>query len=134
MQYFVDTNVVPRLVTADHKAEHLRCKRLFEQAKEGQRQLVTSSLVIFELVWTLGSYYNLSKKEISEIALGLLNFNNLHIEHRDIFYESLLIWSHTNVDFNDAFNYTWARKKKVSNIYSYDKHFDRLPEIKRLEP
>lgn len=134
MKYFVDTNIVLRLVTADHGKEHQKCQQLFERAKAGKRQLVSSTLVIFELIWTLTSYYELPKRDIIEIVLGLLNARGLHIEHRDILYESLLVWDHTNVDFNDVFNYCWARKNNISMIYSYDKHFDRLPEIKRFEP
>ena len=37
-------------------------------------------------------------------------------------------------DFIDAFNAFMLKRDEINEIYSYDKHFDRVDWIKRIEP
>ena len=131
---FVDTNIFLRFLTRDEEKQYQACRKLFRQAQKGKIKLITSPLVVFELIWTLASYYQEPKEKIVEKILSLLEFPNLEVEQREIFLEALLLWQEKNIDFNDAFNFVWAQKKKVSRICSYDSHFDKLPQILRLEP
>ncbi len=39
-----------------------------------------------------------------------------------------------NVGFIDAYHATLLRKKPLGALYGYDKDFDGLPELRRLEP
>ncbi|GFN23677.1 type II toxin-antitoxin system VapC family toxin [Thermanaeromonas sp. C210] len=39
-----------------------------------------------------------------------------------------------NVDWTDAFVAAKMAAGKKPEIYSYDRHFDKFPEIKRIEP
>jgi len=134
MKFFIETNIFLRFLTRDEEKQFQACKKLFEKAKRGKIELITSALVIFEIIWTLLSYYHERKESIIEKILSLLEFPSLEVEHKDIFIESLVIWQEKNIDFNDAFNYAWAKKKKAEAIYSFDKHFDRLPNLKRIIP
>lgn len=131
---FVDTNIFLRFLARDQEKQYQACRKLFKQAQENKINLITSSLVIFELIWTLVSYYQESKNQIVEKILSLLELSNLRVENREIFFESLLLWQEKNIDFNDAFNFTWAQKKKIRKIYSYDRHFDKLSGIRRSGP
>lgn len=134
MQYFVETNVFLRFLTRDEEKQYRSARLLFKKAKKGKIELITSALVIFETVWTLLSYYKQPKEEVIEKILSLLELPSLEVEHKEIFQEALVVWQQNNIDFNDAFNYIWSQKKKVIAIYSYDKHFDKLPQLKRIEP
>lgn len=130
---FVDTNIFLRFLTADSKKQHEACKKLFSKTKSGKIKLFTSSLVIFELIWTLESYYEETKIQIIEKISLLLELSNLKVENKKLLLKSLLLWQDKNMEFNDVFNFVVARKNKIKDIYSYDQHFDKL-EIKRLEP
>lgn len=132
--FFVDTNIFLRFLTRDEEKQYQAVKRLFSQAAKGKISLVTSALVVFELVWTLQSYYDETRESIVEKIIALLNHPNLEVEHRELLMESLIIWPQKNVEFNDCFNYVWAKNQQAKGIYSYDRHFDRLPRIPRLEP
>lgn len=134
MNYFVDTNIFLRFLTKDEEKQYKACYRLFQKAKQGKIKLTTSSLVVFELIWTLISYYEEPKEDIIEKISSLLEFPNITIEEREIFLEALLLWQHTNIDFNDSFNAVWAKRNKTDGIYSYDLHFNKIPQIKRVEP
>ena len=131
---FVDTNIFLRFLARDQEKQYQACRKLFKQAQENKIKLITSSLVIFELIWTLVSYYQESKDQVTEKILSLLELPNLRAENREIFLEALLLWQEKNIDFNDAFNSVWAQKKKINQIYSYDRDFDKLPGIRRSEP
>ena len=50
-------------------------------------------------------------------------------------YFLLYIYSRkNNIDFIDAYNAAVMKHKNISSIYSYDKHYDKIPEIERLQP
>jgi predicted nucleic-acid-binding protein len=134
MKYFVDTNIFLRFLTRDQEKQYQAIKVFLKNAPQKKINLVTSSLVIFEIIWTLLSYYEETKEDVVDKITSLLELPSLEVEHKEIFLESLTIWQQTNIDFNDAFNYVWARKKNTDAIYSLDKHFDRLPQLSRLEP
>ncbi|MBI4096809.1 MAG: PIN domain-containing protein, partial [Candidatus Levybacteria bacterium] len=97
-------------------------------------KLITSAIVIFEVLWTLQSYYNEQKEQIVEKITSLLDFPNLEVENKEIFHEALAIWQQENVSFNDVFNYVWMQKKGIKKLYSFDKDFDKLPLVSRILP
>ncbi|MBM3282820.1 type II toxin-antitoxin system VapC family toxin [Candidatus Gottesmanbacteria bacterium] len=134
MKYFVDTNIILRFLTRDEEVQFRACRELFKKAKAGKIDLITSSLVIFEIIWTLISYYEEPKTSVIEKIISLLELPHFTVEHKEIILESLAIWQHKNIKFNDAFNFVWTQKGKIALIYSYDKDFDLLPQIKRIEP
>ena len=131
---FVDTNIFLRFLTRDQEKQFQACRRLFVRAKQGKIKLTTSALVVFELIWTITSYYQESKESVIEKMMSILDFPNLAIEHEELFLESLLLWQQQNTEFNDAFNYMLAKRKKIRDIYSFDKHFDTFPQVTRQEP
>ncbi len=87
---------------------------------KGKIKATTSHLVIFEIIWVLHSYYELSREEIVERVSALLGLEGLEISQKALFLEALILWQESKVDFND--------------VFSYGKHFDKFPEIKRIEP
>jgi len=134
MKYFVDTNIFLRFLTRDQEKQYQSIKLFLKNAPQKKINLITSALVIFEIIWTLLSYYEESKEDIIDKVTSLLELPSLEVEHKEVFLESLAIWQQTNIDFNDAFNYVWARKKNTDIICSFDKHFDKLPQLSRSEP
>lgn len=56
---FVDTNIFLRYLTNDVPEKADAVEELLRRAGAGQVRLVTNSLVIAEIVWTLTSFYQL---------------------------------------------------------------------------
>ena len=48
--------------------------------------------------------------------------------------ETLALFSQKNVDYIDAYNAICAKYHNCEQIFSYDRHFDRIEYIRRLEP
>jgi predicted nucleic acid-binding protein len=131
---FVDTNIFLRFLLKDDRKKAEHCKNLFEKAEKGKIKIFTSDLVIAEVIWTLESFYKLSKKEVSEKVRQMLTLKNLGIPGASLLIEALVIYEEKNVDFIDAYNYILMLNGGLERIASYDTDFDKLYGLKRQEP
>jgi len=127
---FADTNLFLRYLTNDVPAQADLVESLLHRAAKGKVNLVTTSMVIAEIVWTLESYYELDKKEIQAMILGILNTDGLEVIDSDLILQAIVHYTDKNVDFIDAFNAAWMDKNDVDKIYTFDqKHFNRFEKI-----
>jgi predicted nucleic acid-binding protein len=132
---FVDTNVFIRYLTDDDPVKADRVEKVLKKAVDGTLTLRVNLLVIAELVWTLESYYGLSKKETAEKLTVLLSLPNLELSEKQRILKALSLHAEKNIDFVDAYNAYFARDHGISAILTYDKkHFDRLDWVQRREP
>jgi predicted nucleic-acid-binding protein len=131
---FVDTNIFLRYLTGDDPVKYIRCKEIFKKAVEGKLILVTSGLVIAELVWTLLSYYKVSKADVVEKISIIISTKGLQIPDKDIIIDALLLFSRKNIDYIDAYNAVFMIRNGLKENYSYDEDFDIIEGIKRSEP
>ncbi|MHB8777814.1 MAG: PIN domain-containing protein [Anaerolineales bacterium] len=127
---FADTNLFLRYLTNDVPAQADLVESLLHRAAKGKVNLVTTSLVIAEIVWTLESYYELDKKEIQTMILGILNTDGLEALDSDLILQAIVHYTDKNVDFIDAFNAAWMVRNDVNKIYTFDqKYFNRFEGI-----
>jgi predicted nucleic acid-binding protein len=131
---FIDTNIFLRYLTKDDPVQYPRCRNLFKKAQHGEMLLVTSTLVIAELIWTLASHYQVSKEQIIEKISIIIGSVAVQIPDKEIIAEALVIYARKNVDYIDAYNAVLLRHLNLKAIYSYDKDFDKLETVQRLEP
>ena len=105
------------------------------RAAKGELKLVTTELVIAEIVWTLESFYQVPKAEIQDKVLAILNTPGLEVDGADLLLQAAVMYAEKNVDFIDAFNAAWMMKHDIENAFTFDqKHFNRFEGIKGLMP
>ncbi len=131
---FVDTNVFLRFLLNDDPEKADACEMLFRRAINGEESLFTTEMVMAELVWVLESYYELSKSDIREKLEKILNTKNLDCPNREIIINALSAYEEKNIDYIDAYNASILQMKGIDEVYSYDRHYDRINWIKRIEP
>lgn len=133
---FLDTNVILRYLTRDDPKKAEACYELFQKAKQGKVELMTCEAVIAEVVYVLSSpsVYNLPREEIRSLLLPIINLRGLRLPQKRLFIRALDIYASQNVDFEDALSIAHMEKRKMKEIYSYDTDFDKLEDIRRLEP
>ena len=132
---FVDTNIFLRFLTNDDPAKAARAGRLFRDAVHGRVSLITSALVIAEIVWTLESFYGLPKPEIAAKVEKILNTPNLECDESERIVQALDTFVHENVDYIDAYHVFFMKDLGISRIATYDrKHFGRIPWVEIFEP
>jgi len=131
---FVDTNVFLRYLVNDDPEKADACEILFQRAIDGEEALFTTDMVVAEIVWVLESYYELSRREVREKLEKILNTQNLDCSNSEIIINALAVYEEKNIDYIDAYNASILRMKGINEIYSYDRHYDRIKWMKRVEP
>ncbi|MBI5308952.1 MAG: PIN domain-containing protein [Planctomycetes bacterium] len=134
MKKFVDTNIFLRYLTKDDPSKYEKCKGLFSKAMDGKIALATSGMVIAELIWTLLSYYKVTKADVVGMVSIIVNTENLYIPDKDIIANALVLYGMKNIDYIDAYNAVYMKHYDYDEIYSYDRDFDLVESVKREEP
>jgi predicted nucleic-acid-binding protein len=134
LSLFVDTNVFIRFLTNDDPVKAKRAEALFRNAVEGKVKLVTSLLVVAEIVWTLESFYKLEKVEIASKVEKILNTPNLECPESSLILMALDLYVQQNIDFVEAFHAFYLKERALNRIVTYDrKHFGRVPWLEIAE-
>jgi predicted nucleic acid-binding protein len=133
---FLDANVILRYLTRDDLQKAENCYELFQKVKRGEIILTTCEAVIAEVIYVLSSniLYNLPRSEIYSLLLPIINLNGLKLNQKRLYVRALDIYASRNIDFEDALIFAHMEKQQIKEIYSYDRDFDKLTELRRLEP
>lgn len=131
---FVDTNILLRYLTRDDEHKAQRALNLLIKVEQGEEKVATSSLVIFETIFTLQNSYKVSRQQIRELILPIIALRGLHLPGKNTYYQAFDFYITKNISFADAYNAAYMLSEGISNIYSWDKDFDRIEGVMRLEP
>lgn len=133
---FVDTNIFLRHLTNDDPQKAEACFELFKKAARDEVALVTADWVIAEVVYLLSSktVYNLSSEEVKTRLFPLLSLRGLKIPNQKIHLRALDLYGTLQIDYEDCLSVAYMAQQGLEDIYSYDRHFDRVEQVKRLEP
>jgi predicted nucleic-acid-binding protein len=132
---FADTNLFLRYLTNDVPAQADAVEQLLHRASGGEIVLVINSLVIAEIVWTLESYYSLTRDSIKDKILAILNTPGIETAEGDLLLQAIFWYADKNIDFIDACNAAWLLAQELDTIYTFDrKHFSRIEGIKVQVP
>ena len=124
---FADTNLFLRFLTDDVPEQADAVERLLERAGEGEIVLVSNSLVIAEIVWTLESFYGLSPNEVKQKVLAILNTPGLEVVDGDLVLQAIAWHVEKSMDFIDGYNSALLLAQDLEAAYSFDrKHFSRV--------
>ena len=131
---YVDANVILRYLT-NELAEHAEsATRVFARAAQGVETLLVDDVTIAEVVWTLKSLYRKPRQEITETLLGFISSDGLICQNRQSVSRALILFNEKNIDFTDALLCARMAEAGESEVYSFDRHFDRVPGIRRIDP
>ena len=133
---FVDANILLRYLTRDDPEKAQACLLLFQQAERGEVTLFTTETIIAEIVYVLSSprLYNLSRPDVRNRLMPLLTLPGLRLPKRSVVLRALELYESHNVDFEDALAVAHMEQMGIDEIISYDRDFDRFPQVTRVEP
>lgn len=132
--HFLDTNILLRYLTRDDEHKAQRSLDLLMRIEQGREKVITSSLVIFETVFTLQKFYGVSRQQIKESLLPIIALRGLQLPNKHIYQQAFDLYINKNISFADAYNAAYMLTEHISTIYSWDKDFDKIEGIVRLEP
>jgi len=131
---FLDTNLLIRYFTRDDEEKAQRVLKLLKRVERGEERVITSPLVLFEIVFTLQSFYGVPREKIKELLSPIIELRGLKLSNKEIYQLALDIYTEKNISFADAFNAAFALKRGIKEIYSYDEDFDKIEGIRRVVP
>jgi len=133
---FLDSNIILRYLTRDDAKKAENCYELFQKAKTGEIRLITCEAVITEVVYVLSSesLYRLPREEIQQLLTPIISLKGLKLRQKKIFLRALEVYTLNNIDFEDALIYAYMENGKIKKIFSYNRDFDKLDGINRIEP
>ena len=135
---FLDTNVILRYLTRDDETKADACYQVFQCVKNGEEELVTGETIIAEVTYVLSARrgpYRLSHHEIVARLMPIVTLRGVRIAGKQACIRALDLYaSSTFLDFEDALAVAHMEQMGIREILSYDRDFDRLPGIERVEP
>lgn len=131
---FLDTNILLRYLTADDERKAQRALNLLMRVEQGEERIITSSLVIFETVFTLQSFYKAPRQRIKELLVPVISLRGLHLPGKNVYYQAFDLYVTKNISFADAYNAAYMLDKEIERIYSWDTDFDKIEGVIRVEP
>jgi predicted nucleic acid-binding protein len=129
----LDTNVILRFVLGDDQAHQEQAKRLFRQAVDGEVRLLLPTLVLAQVVWTLESFYQASRKYITNVLCALLATPGVISQEPRVIPRCVEIYSAYNVEIVDAYLVALAEESKTFTLATFDRrHFRRFSNLKLI--
>ena len=131
---FLDTNILLRHLLRDDEEKATRALALLVRVARGEEVVEASLIVFFEVVFTLHRQYRLPRQQIRDLLAPIIALPGIRLEGKHMFARALELFVEDNADFADAFNVAVMEARGISEIYSWDTDFDRIPGLTRVEP
>ncbi|GIX48418.1 MAG: ribonuclease VapC [Candidatus Tectimicrobiota bacterium] len=126
MKFWVDTNVLVRLVTKEPAASFRRALALVEEAEAGRLSLAVHPLHVAEATYVLRALYGYCREAIRDDLGVVLRLRALKVYDEGRVRRALEWMAARNVDFDDAYLALWA-SDRGEGVASFDRDFARLP-------
>ncbi len=129
---FIDTNIFMYAIGVSHSCKE-PCERLVQRILEGEVEGIINTEVLQEILYRYSS--------IGKHKIGYQLFDTLidtfpmiwPVEKEDVVIARQL-QQKSDIKTRDAIHVATMKRNDVNILYSYDKDFDRIAGIKRLEP
>jgi predicted nucleic acid-binding protein len=131
---FLDTNILLRYFTADDPRKARRARALLERVERGEEKVATSTLIVFETVFTLQRTYNVPRAQVREMVRDVLSLPGVQLAGKRLCLQALDLYVQRSISFADAYSVVSMQSRGLSEVYTWDEDFDGLPGVARLEP
>lgn len=116
---FVDTNYFLRFVLRDNELQYVEAKKLFLEAAKGKIELITSTVVFFEIHFVLKSFYKKDKSFLVETLSKILNLSVVFPE-KQLLQASLNFYEKSAVGLEDCYNIAFSKMVRVNEFKTFD--------------
>jgi len=95
--------------------------------------LVLLDIVFAECVFVLNSFYEYPREALVEAMRSLLALPSIRVEDETRIHSALALYGQGQTSFVDAYIAAVARGRERA-VASFDRGFDRIPGLERIEP
>ena len=131
---FLDSNILLCHFHGNHPEHSPKSTVLLDRIERGELEAQLSDMVIVETVFTLERSYKISKTQIRDAMLALLSLPGIVLPGKRRYARIFDLYVDPNLPFGDAYIVAEMEHFGATELYSFDKEFNRVPGITRLEP
>ena len=132
---FIDANLLIRHFTGDNAVQSPAATALLARVERGEELAWTTHLVVAEVVWVLtGPTYRATRADVSAQLSQFIEASRVRIPNAAALTDGLGLWETTRLSFIDAVHAALVRRAEPPEFYSWDREFDRIAGITRIEP
>lgn len=130
----IDANVILRYLTNDVPDQAKQAEELLKRVEAGTEDVFLPDIILADIIWILDGYYKQPREDIREWITAVLSLQGLAFSDKDMALNALDIYVDNKIDWSDAFTASQMLKQGITEIYSFDKHFNRIDGIGKIEP
>lgn len=125
----LDTDVIIRYLTND---DEKKAKRFESFLKSGKTAYLTD-VTVAEVYWILSSYYEFPKEKIAGVLEALISNGTIKC-NSSVWQKTLDLVLENNISLIDAYCAAETIVNGDGKIMSFDRGFDKVKGITRIEP
>jgi predicted nucleic acid-binding protein len=110
----IDTNVLVRLLTGDHPAQHKASHKLFSS-----EEIFIPDTVVLETEWVLRAAYGLEPSAVCDALRSIFGLKNVTLANEQIVAQAIA-WHETGLDFADAFHLALSQDQDCLKTFDAD--------------
>ena len=130
----IDADVILRYLTNDVPEQAKQVEELFNRVEVGNEDVFLPDIILADIIWILEKYYKQTREDIREWITAILSLQGLTFSDKEMALNALDIYVAKKIDWSDASAAIQMLQRDITEIYLFDKHFDRIDGIIRIEP
>ena len=134
---FIDSNVFLHAFLIPRRTLTKEEKRVKDEAKaivkrvEGGEAVTTTTVHLSEVINIIEAGLGL-QKSLDFLAWVITSENKVYPVAVEDYESAMPLAKENGISANDALAYFFMKNHKLKEVYSFDKHFDKLKEVTRL--
>ncbi|KXA90023.1 hypothetical protein AKJ57_04570 [candidate division MSBL1 archaeon SCGC-AAA259A05] len=127
---------IPLCVETEEPSEKLDdCTEIMRKIEEGKEKVVTSAFTPAEIFYILAGREGIASQEVKEIFEAFFDSEGLKVIEAEgtHCHQAIELALERGVDFVNAHHVLTMKEREIDELYTIDPHFDRFPEVTKLE-
>ena len=129
---FIDANIFLEVELDDKRSEE--CRELLLEIYNKRIKSITSDFIVYTCLIQLENKASVAYMENFITFLDNMRNIEVHSPAYKTLYNAFETMKKYGLDFDDALVVSTMTSLGIKQLISFDKHFDKVKEIKRLEP
>jgi len=130
---FIDANIFLEFILEDEKSE--KCDILLKNIKTNEINAMTSDFIVYTcLIQIQNKLKNIELLKDFILLIGSLNGLEIIRPYLTDIYNAIEIANKESLDFDDSLVVSCMKSANINKLVSFDKHFDKVKTINRIEP
>jgi predicted nucleic-acid-binding protein len=130
----IDANVILRFLLDEPPGQAERCQALFVRLQAGEEEAYVPEVALSDVVWTLQSFYCWPRERIARFAHDVISLKGVTMARKRLVRDAVHLYAEHRVDFSGALIAAEVLHGDHEALYSYDRDFERIAGVERLEP